>query len=56
MSQTPRPPRQTPPKPADRKARLAAALKANIAKRKDQARGKAGSGETPPGPTETKKG
>lgn len=39
--------------PADREARLKAALKANIARRKAQARGRAGDGQddpTPPAP------
>jgi hypothetical protein len=42
-----RAPRQNPPDPKDRVARLKAALKANIAKRKALARAKAGDGAPP---------
>jgi len=41
MTAAARPPRQDPPKAKDRKARLAAALQANIARRKGQAVAKA---------------
>ena len=41
MTSATRPPRQDPPKADDRKARLAAALKANIARRKGQAAARA---------------
>ena len=41
MTAATRPPRQDPPKPQDRKARLAAALKTNIARRKAQVAAKA---------------
>jgi hypothetical protein len=40
MKKEPRTPRQTPETAKDRQARLAAALKANIARRKDQAAAK----------------
>jgi hypothetical protein len=42
-----RAPRQNPPDPKDRDARLKAALKANIAKRKALARSKSGDGAPP---------
>ena len=44
MTSATRPPRQDPPKADDRKARLSAALKANIARRKGQAAARADAG------------
>ena len=43
-----RAPRQNPPNPRDREARLKAALQANIARRKALARAKAGTGSPDP--------
>jgi hypothetical protein len=51
-----RAPRQNPPNPKDREARLKAALQANIARRKALARARAGAAPEPGTPAQDKAG